>query len=51
MYTHLVEASVGDTTVGRVAYEHGFHHLFRFARDYRRIYGEAPSATLKRSPA
>jgi AraC family ethanolamine operon transcriptional activator len=27
---------------------HGFWHMGQFAADYRRIYGELPSDTLKR---
>jgi AraC-like DNA-binding protein len=37
------------TTVTRVAMDCGFFHLGRFARDYRRAFGESPSVTLTRS--
>ncbi len=35
--------------VTRVALDHGFVHLGRFAGEYRRYFGETPSATLKNS--
>jgi AraC-like DNA-binding protein len=35
-------------TVTNIAYKWGFTQLGRFARDYRRRFGEAPSQTLKR---
>ena len=34
------------TTVQDVASEWGFWHLGQFARDYRQLFGEKPSATL-----
>lgn len=46
----LAEAEPGDT-VTAIALESGFDHLGRFSRDYRRRYGEAPSAALKRAVA
>jgi AraC family ethanolamine operon transcriptional activator len=36
------------TTVGEVASRWGFWHASQFATDYRRFFGELPSATLKR---
>lgn len=38
-----------DTRVTDVALDAGYAHLGRFAADYWHRYGEAPSATLKRS--
>lgn len=32
----------------QVAYRWGFNHLSRFAADYRRLFGEVPSQTLRR---
>ncbi|MCL6406116.1 helix-turn-helix domain-containing protein [Dickeya dadantii] len=39
----------GAPSVQDVAYGWGFWHLSRFANDYRRLFGEPPSATLARS--
>ncbi|WP_016853805.1 helix-turn-helix domain-containing protein [Halomonas smyrnensis] len=37
-----------ETTVSQAAADWGFYHLGQFARDYRRLFGESPSATLSR---
>lgn len=37
-------------TVTEIANDHGFGELGRFAVSYRRLYGEAPSVTLRRPP-
>lgn len=42
----LVQAVPGQTTVTRIAVQHGFLHFGRFAGDYKRIFGEPPSVTL-----
>jgi AraC-like DNA-binding protein len=39
----------GGTTVTQVANEYGFGELGRFAVRYRQLFGEPPSATLRRS--
>ncbi len=44
----LLHARPGPGVVKRVAYEWGFVHLGRFARDYLALFGEGPSATLTR---
>jgi AraC-like DNA-binding protein len=45
----LRDADPGDgTTVTEVALRFGFAHTGRFAAAYRRRYGQAPSATLRR---
>ncbi|WP_424990921.1 helix-turn-helix domain-containing protein [Fluviibacterium sp. S390] len=44
----LVDASPGTTSVTAIAMDHGFLHLGRFARDYKRLFGQSPSATLGR---
>lgn len=36
------------STVGQIASDWGFYHLGQFAQDYRRLFGETPSATLSR---
>jgi AraC-like DNA-binding protein len=52
---HLVRAALfsgdaGETTVTKIATDHGFWELGRFAVAYRNMFGESPSATL-RQPA
>ncbi len=43
----LLAAGSGEATVTETALRWGFTHLGRFASDYRRLFGESPSATLK----
>jgi transcriptional regulator GlxA family with amidase domain len=38
-----------NTSVTQVALDCGFFHLGRFARQYRQMFGESPSATLRRA--
>ena len=45
----LKRADPGSTTVARVATDHGFGHLGRFAGAYRAQFGELPSETLSSS--
>jgi AraC family ethanolamine operon transcriptional activator len=45
----LLQAQEGEEKVGDVSAALGFWHAGHFATDYRRTFGEAPSATLKRS--
>lgn len=47
----LMLASPGQTLVTDVALDYGFDHLGRFAGEFRRHFGELPSATLARRPA
>lgn len=46
---NLLAADPEALFVGDVAANWGFYHLSSFARDYRRQFGELPSATLKRN--
>ena len=41
-------AEPGSTTVTEVALRYGLDHMGRFARDYRRAFGELPSEALRR---
>ncbi|WP_227460606.1 AraC family transcriptional regulator [Cupriavidus pauculus] len=43
----LQRAMPGPGVVTTIALRHGFTHLSLFAREYRREYGEPPSATLR----
>ena len=36
-----------DTNITKVALEHGFTHFSRFSRDYKDLFGELPSSTMK----
>ncbi|HSA53950.1 MAG TPA: AraC family transcriptional regulator [Yinghuangia sp.] len=49
VHKELVAAAADDrpTTVTAIALRHGFHHLGRFAIQYRAVYGRRPSETLK----
>ena len=44
----LLAAEPFTISVAQVANQWGFFHLSRFARDYRQLFGELPSETLKR---
>lgn len=45
----LQRAIPGPGVVSAIALRHGFSHLSLFAREYRREFGESPSATLRRA--
>ena len=43
----LRQGSASDTRVGDVAAKWGFWHLGRFAGDYKAMFGELPSETVR----
>jgi AraC-like DNA-binding protein len=44
----LIHANPKASTVTTIANNHGFGELGRFATEYRKLYGESPSVTLRR---
>ncbi|MCD6187336.1 MAG: helix-turn-helix domain-containing protein [Desulfuromusa sp.] len=50
VYKELRSASTGEENVVIVANRWGFWHMGQFAADYRKMFGELPSATLNRLP-
>lgn len=46
----LVLHTISTATVAEIATEHGFWELGRFSVEYRALFGEAPSASLRRAP-
>jgi AraC-like DNA-binding protein len=50
-HRELAQAIPPQRTVADIATHWGFNHLGRFARDYRRLFGELPRETLRRSGA
>jgi len=50
VHHQLEQAHPLETTVFDTAYQCGFWHMGHFSRDYKRMFGESPSDTLKREP-
>jgi transcriptional regulator GlxA family with amidase domain len=46
----LARADAAQSTVTAIAMDHGFDEMGRFSVQYRRLFGESPSATLRRTP-
>ena len=46
----LSRAGPGKATVTSIATEHGFWELGRFSVEYRKLFGETPSTTLRSGP-
>ncbi|MCK9379482.1 MAG: AraC family transcriptional regulator [Sulfuritalea sp.] len=47
-HSELLAGDPRDAAVTMVATKWGFNHLGRFSNDYRRLFGELPSVTLRR---
>ena len=45
-YQDLLRAKAGNTSVTQIAHNYGFAHVGKFAIEYRKIFGESPSASL-----
>ncbi len=48
---HLRDAHADATSVTDIACQWGFFHLGRFSVQYKEMFGESPSETLRRSPS
>ena len=48
IYRVFHDADPTDTSVKQVAIANGFSHLGQFSRDYKQLFGELPSETLRR---
>jgi AraC-like DNA-binding protein len=50
VHDQLERAHSLASTVFNIAYQWGFYHMGHFSRDYKQMFGESPSDTLKRAP-
>ncbi len=50
VHHQLEQAHPLTTTVFDTAYRWGFYHMGHFSRDYKQMFGESPSETLRREP-
>jgi AraC family ethanolamine operon transcriptional activator len=48
VHRSLRKADPAEALVKQVAYTHGFSHLGHFSREYRQLFDESPSETLRR---
>lgn len=48
VYRELRDSDPGEVLIKQLAYANGFFHLGHFCRDYKQLFGESPSETIKR---
>jgi AraC-like DNA-binding protein len=48
VYHELRDSDPGEVMIKQLAYANGFSHLGHFCRDYKQLFGESPSKTIKR---
>jgi AraC family ethanolamine operon transcriptional activator len=49
IYHELRDGDPGEVLIKKIAYASGFSHLGHFCRDYKQLFGESPSETIKRN--
>jgi AraC-like DNA-binding protein len=49
IFQQLSSAQSGVRSVSQIAFEYGFNHMGRFSAEYRQLFGELPSETLRRT--
>ena len=45
----FLKGDISSDTVERIAYDHGFCHMGRLSSDYKSMFGNTPSTTLRKS--
>ena len=48
VYRELRDSDPSEVLIKQRAYANGFYHLGHFCRDYKQLFGESPSETIKR---
>jgi len=48
VYRGLRNSDPDEVLIKQLAYTNGFSHLGHFCRDYKQLFGESPSETIKR---